>query len=1153
VVFRVAFPVYMVSSPDSSPPAESFPPEGGYTYPITDLVAGGVPCAQDGPVAIEKSRLLRVMVGVTLASSLAGLVWGSHLAAQTLKGKLETKAEALLNQPVDWGTVRGLSPLGIRLGKTTVAATSDEASRLEIEAIDIQFNWVGILRQKTPKARVTLVHPHLSLGSDSTGAWPRLLTKVMEDPAQAASGRFQRGETLGLESIESIHIKKGLITLSSQPTMVGMPPRSPVHIEDLNGAIELFHDDSEPSVTFALNGDVESGGFKLEGRFDLFGQSLQSHLQTYNLPTTGLNLFLPDMVRVETGRLNSNLVLATTLNPGWRIDGTSLDVQGTAILNTGTVRLGQLPLPVDHVRSSLWFQGQQVNVYNTGLQIGDLSLGTQGTVSLAEGYNLLAQIPAITGADIQNVIGQPLPVNPDQAFHWQARITGPLKSPAWEADLPESQPLDRHLSLNPKVIGVSLGMGMMNLPMRDRIPLIEGATYEFRGDGAWFTLTDGTVVPPLSKAAYQQGSARLGSTLSPNLDLKFFWFLQTNPYITAIAADLGRGKLREFLNGNTFDTDRFFLDYFIPVYRETSYAAGLDPGEALWMLDHSLRTLQDPLLRKPDATPIVTGSGPVGSFWEDEQSLSMQQLILRPQVAQTGGMGALARFALITHLDHSMVTQASRQLASVPEVMSKIPNVTYGAEEGAIAHALGMAQLQGVGIYSEHLRALGDRIVQNEFEKQRLRSAITEQMDRLSIDYQQALGNVLANFSAAEWASLGLSAHLNPETAAQINGTNTLSILVSRNEKAGYPLNQAYQNSRRLLLELLQDRDPLPQQQRLLYAILKDQSFNPQFWDRLSQKLPQLSEMFITLSAAGNQYRKLAIEGSALHEQFYAAMVQEGQDISVNAAIKHAVGFQAHLARLLDQALIPTDPSDPRYLAFRRSLAIYLRESPDISVYGGTEAALRLYGYETLNVQEMLAVDVSSAPRIRALSRLYSAARKSGLIDEWDIPGFQRILLTGALMAAGVERQQLPSDLAAVVFPGEGFRRDLLFAVGVEGIKLEATRLGVQAHDHRVSFQPVGVPDYRAPSFDVTDDNACPTQPAIQAIALGPKSEFVWYPTIQRVVLKRGDRECPLADEWSTLFFDTLLESVPVHHSPEGAAELQGKLRTAQLLEAGIF
>ena len=64
--------------------------------------------------------------------------------------------------------------------------------------------------------------------------------------------------------------------------------------------------------------------------------------------------------------------------------------------------------------------------------------------------------------------------------------------------------------MGPEVLGISLGMRTVNLPLRDRIPLIEGATYRFRPDGAWFTLTDGTVVPPLSRGAYERGAAQLG-------------------------------------------------------------------------------------------------------------------------------------------------------------------------------------------------------------------------------------------------------------------------------------------------------------------------------------------------------------------------------------------------------------------------------------------------------------------------------------------------------------------------------------------------------------------------------------------------------------------------------------------------------------------
>ncbi|MGB5975440.1 MAG: hypothetical protein WBG38_19090, partial [Nodosilinea sp.] len=319
------------------------------------------------------------------------------------------------------------------------------------------------------------------------------------------------------------------------------------------------------------------------------------------------------------------------------------------------------------------------------------------------------------------------------------------------------------------------------------------------------------------------------------------------------------------------------------------------------------------------------------------------------------------------------------------------------------------------------------------------------------------------------------------------------------------------------------------------------------------QEEPLLAPQLRAIAAEMKTYRQLAQQGAALHESFYKTLVTTHQDIGVSTTLKQAVGFQAHLGRLIDQAFAPAEPGSPRYRAFRRSLAIYLREAPDISVYGGSEAALRAYGQETLNVQELVAVDVADAPRLRAMVRLYQTALASGLIAEWDVAGFQRILLTGALLAAGVERPDLPSELREVGFPSAQFRRDLLFVVGVEGIQIEATRLGIQSHDYRVGFQPVARPDYRAPALTGADSASCLSEPYVTAIALGSATAFEWNAETQRVVLHRGSTRCALAEGWTTLFFPALLESVPVEHSKAGRDRLQDSLQTARRLEAGIF
>ena len=708
----------------------------------------------------------------------------------------------------------------------------------------------------------------------------------------------------------------------------------------------------------------------------------------------------------------------------------------------------------------------------------------------------------------------------------------------------------------------AIRLSTRGLPVRDKITLIEGATYRFGQHGTWFILSDGTIIPPLSYEAFVRGQAQFPTAIAPGMDEKFFWLLQGSPYVTAIAADLEQGKLTEYLDGNTFNTDRFFVEYFVPIYVESSWAAGLDPSEALWMLDHALMTLQDPLLRNADATPIIQGAGEVGSFWDREQELAIKQLALRRFIAQPGIIGNWTRYGLLTHLRYRRRNASihRRRLASIPEVMAKLPNVTYGAEEGAIAHALGIVQFDTAGVYSAQLTQIARQVVDNERAKQALRSQILTQIGTLSVADDRALGNVLAHFSRADWDALGWGYYLFPAEAAQLNGSNTLSILMSRREKAGFDITTAYPHERQRLLKLLL-RDPsTAAYDRIVFAVLKDHAFTPKFWPRLTRLVPDYAEEFATIETGVEQYRQIAHQGAELQEQLYAVMVNEGHDIGVSATVKHAVGFQAHLADLIDAAFLPADPSDPQYQAFRRTIAIYLREAPDISVYAGTQAALRLYGEEHLNVPELIATEVDAAPRLRIFARLYQAALASGMVSTWDVEGLQQILVFGALVAAGVEPTELPETIPAIAFPSDQFRQDLLFLVGPEGITVEGTRLGIQAHDYRVSFQPFAIPNHDAEpqnlTLDTTGTEGCPTAAKIDAIALDPSAQFQWHADgsyANQMVLNNGTQVCPLPHHWRALFFDTLLGYVPIEQSPAGAAVLNQRLHEAVMLEAGMF
>ncbi|PZV04364.1 MAG: hypothetical protein DCF32_12500 [Leptolyngbya sp.] len=1002
----------------------------------------------------------------------------------------------------------------------------------QIDAVAVGIDWSALWQQRSLRAAVTLVRP------DFVMVWPSTAAELWEEAAPSHSGQAS------LVSLSRLRVEAGVLTVRVPPAAPA-PQALPASLTVQDIQAELHRPSEQSPLMFAVQGQIEQSRLDARGTVDGPQRSLHVTTQTHDLSLASLNVLLPSAIAFQTGALNSTLtVTRTPMANAW-------NVTGSAVIHRGQGQLGQAALAIDHLQGRWAFDSQQLALSDTRLQIGPLTLDAAGTLDRQAGYNLTATVAPVAGADLRALVGDRVPLEASQPWRGEAKITGALPEPAI-ALYPDgvAAPPGR-FTLDLSRLALLLGLQAQTLPPRDWIGPIEGAAYGFQGTGAWFTLSDGTVVPPLSEAAYQQASGQLDSQLRPALDRKFFWFLQTNPYVTAIAADLAKGKLLEYRQGGRFDTDRFFLEYFVPVYVESSRAAGLDPGEALWMLDHSLRTLHDPLLRRPDARPITAGAGTVGSFWAGEQQLSMQQLLTRPLLAGPGQTGQLARLAVLKQIDASTALE-SRRLSSTPELMSKIPNVTFGAEEGAIALALGMMRFEGEGLYPESLRSLAASIEQNELDKHALRATITGRMQRLATENRAALSFALLQFSDRDWAAVGMGKQLFPGGAARLTGDNTLSVMVSRQEKAGYSLAAAYQNSRLLLLELLAGADQAGGD-RIVFALLKDHAFSPRFWQILAKNEPLLGAELGAIAADMSAYRQLAQQGATLHEAFYTTLVTTDQDIGVSATIKQAVGFQAHLARLLDQAFAPADPADPRYLAFRRSLAIYLREAPDISVYGGTEASLRAYGQETLNVQELVAVDVADAPRIRAMVRLYHEALASGLITEWDAVGFQRILLTGALLAAGVERPDLPPALQSVGFPSAQFRRDLLFVVGVEGIQVEATRLGIQAHDHRVSFQPVQRPGYRAPALNGADAASCPREPYVAAIALGSATAFVWDAEAQRVLLRRGSTRCPLPESWTALFFPALLESVPIEHSEAGRDRLQTSLQTARRLEAGIF
>ncbi|MEO1070135.1 MAG: DUF748 domain-containing protein, partial [Cyanobacteria bacterium J06638_6] len=615
---------------------------------------------------------LKIAAKVAVPGALFGIVLGGVLILQNIHEKVERTISESLGRSVELGGFRGISLRGMWLGHTVVPAGAPNDLAGQMEAIVINLDWGALLRWQDLRATVTLVRPDF---------W--LVLPGLESDLGALTARLKgESSSTAIAALETLHLEDGTLTLRGGPNHRGAALSS-LTFEALQATVH--RSPTSVPAAFTVAGQLGQGSFQARGTVEGGLRSLWMTAETENFPLDSLNLVLPPTVAIQSGTLDSNL--------SWHsLDTDALQLSGTATVQAGHLQMGQSSAAIHGLQSTLTVENQSLTLTNTQLQLGPMTLTVAGKLDRQAGYDLKAETLPIATAELRTIVGDRLPLEDAQPWQGLVQITGSVQEPivGFLPD-PALAPPGR-FTLDLGMLGLAQGLQTLGLPARDWIGPIEGATYQFGRDGAWFTLSDGTIVPPLSEAAYQRASRGLGSGGSLALDRKFFWLLQTNPYVTAIAADLAKGRLGAYRRGNRFATDRFFSDYFLPVYAESSRAAGLDPGEALWMLDHSLRTLHDPLLRQPNAQPITSGSGRVGSFWADEQLLSMQQLLARPLLAKPGRAGLLARLAVLKQLDAS-TTLGSRQLSSTPEVMAKIPNVTVGAEEGAIALALGMMRI----------------------------------------------------------------------------------------------------------------------------------------------------------------------------------------------------------------------------------------------------------------------------------------------------------------------------------------------------------------------------------------------------------------------------------------------------------------------------
>jgi translocation and assembly module TamB len=345
---------------------------------------------------------------ILLVGIAAGAWWAWNFVQTELAPIVEKNLTQSLKRPVRLGKVEGFSLTGLRLGASEIPATPTDTDRATVAAVDVKFDLLRLLLERTLALNVTLVNPNLYLEEDPDGRW--VTTEIAPEEPGAA---FKT-------EVESIRLQNGNIVLVPQPKTGN--PKVPIGVATANGQVELR--DNNQRFRFELAGQIASGGnLNLQGEYLRPTQQLNlEKLQAQQVQAADVDRLLKLPINLLAGRVDASLQVK--YNPTQ-----PLSLLGTARLQDVTAGLPQQPIPFAGTNGTLLFQDQVIKLQNVSSLFGQIPLLANGGLDLQQGYDLSAKVLNTEIAKITQTFNFKPPVPLNGEVQAEVKLTGAIAQP----------------------------------------------------------------------------------------------------------------------------------------------------------------------------------------------------------------------------------------------------------------------------------------------------------------------------------------------------------------------------------------------------------------------------------------------------------------------------------------------------------------------------------------------------------------------------------------------------------------------------------------------------------------------------------------------------------------------------------------------------
>lgn len=354
-------------------------------------------------------RRFGVPIAIISSAAIAGGLWyGWRFVNEDLAPLVETNLSQLLDRPVELGKVEGFSLNGLRFGRSVIPATPTDSDRVSVESVEVGFNPLQVLLTRRLHLDVTLNQPDVFLEQNKEGAWVETEIKQQEE-AGIIKTRLDR-----------IRFRNASVELLAFPK----PNQKaiPVKLNETTGVANFF--DNNRRIAYELDGKSVKGG-----TFDIKGETLINNGLNSNLNIRGQDFLVAEIdrlvklpINLTQGRTNGNVNVQ--LRPNQRAV-----VKGTAKFEDVTLGIPRLTQTFTKGTGSLQIDDTLIVLDQASAQFGKIPLTIRGKLDTEKGYDLAAQVKAVTVANFFDTFDVKLPFSASGEAAADVKITGAIERP----------------------------------------------------------------------------------------------------------------------------------------------------------------------------------------------------------------------------------------------------------------------------------------------------------------------------------------------------------------------------------------------------------------------------------------------------------------------------------------------------------------------------------------------------------------------------------------------------------------------------------------------------------------------------------------------------------------------------------------------------